>query len=123
MSIMSCVCALTQSVMQGGLRNVATVHMIEAARKEGCEVAGAHGVVLNADVLVSNFREKMFALNGSAKPSMTRDIEAGKQSECEAQIGILVKMAKEKSVNVPVIDTLYGLVLLLVASRGLQQSC
>lgn len=64
----------------------------------------------------------MLALNGSAKPSMTRDIEAGKQSECEAQIGILVKMAKEKSVNVPVIDTLYGLVLLLVGSRGLQQS-
>ena len=111
--------------MQGVLRNAATVHMIEAAQKEGCEVAAAHGVALNADVLVSSFKGKMLALidiNGSAKPSMTRDIEAGRQSEYEAQIGVLFKMAKEKSVSVPVIDTLYGLLLPLVASKGTQQS-
>ena len=111
--------------MQGVMRNAATIHMIEAAQKEGCEVAAAHGVALNADVLVSSFKGQMLALidiNGSAKPSMTRDIEAGKQSEYEAQIGVLVKMAKEKSINVPVIDTLYGLLLPLVALKGTQQS-
>jgi 2-dehydropantoate 2-reductase len=82
--------------------------MLGEAISEVAAVARARGVKLNADILA---KTQAF-IDSSApgiKPSMQRDVEAGKQSELESLIGVVVRMGAEKNVPTPVMRFAYAM--------------
>jgi 2-dehydropantoate 2-reductase len=70
-------------------------------------VARASGVALDEDVI-----DKALALvDGvapSIKPSMQRDVEAGRRSELESMIGVIWRKGRELDVPTPVADMVYA---------------
>lgn len=78
--------------------------------KEVEAVGRAHGVNLDADVV-----EKSLAFIDAAapqiKPSMQVDVEAGRQTELEAMIGVVGRKGREKGVSTPLADTVYAALL------------
>jgi 2-dehydropantoate 2-reductase len=75
---------------------------------EVAAVATARGVKLDADILA---KTQAF-IDSSApgiKPSMQRDVEAGKPSELESLIGVVVRMGAEKNVPTPVMRFAYAM--------------
>jgi 2-dehydropantoate 2-reductase len=70
-------------------------------------VARASGVALDEDVI-----DKALALvDGVApniKPSMQRDVEAGRRSELESMIGVIWRKGRELDVPTPVADMVYA---------------
>ena len=78
------------------------------AISEVAAVARARGVKLDADILA---KTQAF-IDSSApgiKPSMQRDVEAGKPSEIESLIGVVVRMGAEKNVPTPVMRFAYAM--------------
>jgi len=93
----------------GEYRNVPeTRAVLTEAIAEVAAVAQANGVPLDADVV-----DKTLAfIDGSApgiKPSMQRDVEAGRPSELESMLGIVVRLGAELDVPTPVMRTAYAL--------------
>ncbi len=93
----------------GEYRNVPeTRAVLTEAITEVAAVARAKGVPLDADVV-----DKTLAfIDGSApaiKPSMQRDVEAGRPSELESMLGIVVRLGAELDVPTPVMRTAYAL--------------
>ena len=75
---------------------------------EAAAVAIARGVKLDADILA---KTQAF-IDSSApgiKPSMQRDVEAGKPSELESLIGVVVRMGAEKNVPTPLMRFAYAM--------------
>ena len=75
---------------------------------EVAAVARTRGVKLDADILA---KTQAF-IDSSApgiKPSMQRDVEAGKPSELESLIGIVMRMGAEKNVPTPVMRFAYAM--------------
>lgn len=75
---------------------------------EVAAVARARGVKLDADILA---KTQAF-IDSSApgiKPSMQRDVEAGKPSELESLIGVVLRMGAEKNVPAPVMRFAYAM--------------
>ncbi len=75
---------------------------------EAAAVARARGVKLDADILA---KTQAF-IDSSApgiKPSMQRDVEAGKPSELESLIGVVVRMGAEKNVPTPLMRFAYAM--------------
>ncbi len=87
-----------------------TRYLITALMHETAAVATACGARLDADVV-----DKSLAFVDRAGPtikaSMQLDIEAGRPSEIESLIGVIGRKGKEKGVDTPIADTLYGLLL------------
>jgi 2-dehydropantoate 2-reductase len=82
--------------------------MLTEAIGEVASVARARGVKLDADILA---KTQAF-IDSSApgiKPSMQRDVEAGKPSELESLIGVVVRMGAEKNVPTPVMRFAYAM--------------
>jgi 2-dehydropantoate 2-reductase len=75
---------------------------------EVAAVARARGVKLDADILA---KTQAFIDNSAPgiKPSMQRDVEAGKPSELESLIGIVVRMGADKNVPTPVMRFAYSM--------------
>jgi len=82
--------------------------VLTEAITEVAAVARAKDVSLDADVV-----DKTLAfIDGSApgiKPSMQRDVEAGRMSELESMLGIVVRLSEELSVPTPVMRVAYAL--------------
>lgn len=78
--------------------------------KEVEAVGRAHGVNLDADVV-----EKSLAFIDAAapqiKPSMQVDVEAGRQTELEAMIGVVGRKGREKGIPTPLADAVYAALL------------
>lgn len=78
--------------------------------KEVEAVGRAHGVNLDADVV-----EKSLAFIDAGapqiKPSMQVDVEAGRQTELEALVGVVGRKGREKGVPTPVADAVYAALL------------
>jgi 2-dehydropantoate 2-reductase len=70
-------------------------------------VARARGITLDADVV-----DKTLAFIDSSapniKPSMQRDVEAGRVSELESMIGLVVRLGAELGVSTPVMRLAYA---------------
>jgi len=80
--------------------------LVEALREvEG--VARARGIALDADVV-----DKTLAFIDSSapniKPSMQRDVEAGRVSELESMLGVVVRLGAELGVPTPVMRLAYA---------------
>jgi 2-dehydropantoate 2-reductase len=73
-------------------------------------VARAGGVVLDGDVI----EQALALVDGVAaniKPSMQRDVEAGRRSELESMIGVLGHRGRELGVATPIADMVYAALL------------
>ncbi|HYA13795.1 MAG TPA: 2-dehydropantoate 2-reductase [Syntrophales bacterium] len=78
------------------------------ALSEVAAVANAKGISLDADVVAKT----LAFIDGSSpgiKPSMQRDVEAGKRSELESMIGVVVRMGAQHNVPTPVMRLTYAL--------------
>jgi 2-dehydropantoate 2-reductase len=101
----------------GGLTRVAIgeyrqVHeareVLAEAMAEVAAVAKASGVNLDADIITKT----LAFIDASApdiRPSMQRDLEAGRTSELESMIGVVVRMGKQHGVPTPVMRLAYAL--------------
>jgi len=93
----------------GEYRNVPEARaVLTEAIAEVAAVARAKGVSLDADVVTKT----LAFIDGSApgiKPSMQRDVEAGRMSELESMLGIVVRLSEELSVPTPVMRVAYAL--------------
>ena len=81
--------------------------LLVSLMREVEKVACASGVVLDEDVV-----EKTLALVDDVapniKPSMQRDVEAGRRSELESMIGVIWRKGHELDVPTPVADMIYA---------------
>lgn len=93
--------------------------VLAQALEEVAAVSRAKGVPLDADVV-----DKTLAfIDGSApgiKPSMQRDVEAGRVSELESMVGIVVRLGAELNVPTPALRFAYAMLKpgLLKAQSG-----
>jgi 2-dehydropantoate 2-reductase len=73
-------------------------------------VARAGGIVLDGDVI----EQALALVDGFAanvKPSMQRDVEAGRRSELESMIGVIGRRGRELGISTPVADMVYAALL------------
>jgi 2-dehydropantoate 2-reductase len=82
--------------------------VLTEAITEVAAVARAKGVSLDADV-VDNTLAFIDESAPGIKPSMQRDVEAGRVSELESMLGIVVRLSEELSVPTPVMRVAYAL--------------
>eukprot|EP00897_Mesotaenium_endlicherianum_P007867 jgi/Mesen1/7108/ME000369S06431 len=112
-SALSTVCALAQSDFSEVWAFPRLHDLMATIILEGCQVARAHGVTLDGADLGRKFLGRLAddmkkGMNG--KPSMARDVEAGRISEMEVQIGALVRKGEgREDVHAPTLGMLYAL--------------
>jgi 2-dehydropantoate 2-reductase len=101
----------------GGLTRVAMGayrHLSEAravlteVMSEVAAVARAQGVDLGEDIITKSLAF-IDAAAEDLKPSMQRDIEAGRMSELESMIGVVVRLGRELGVPTPVMRFAYAM--------------
>lgn len=84
--------------------------LLEGAMAEIALTAQANGVHMADDASAKAFA----IMDGSpeqATASMQRDIMAGRPSELESQVGVIVRMARDANLDVPIHATLYASLL------------
>lgn len=100
----------------GGLTRVATGDyrsvpesraVLIGALNEVIAVAGAKGIRLEPD-LVAKTLEFIDGAPPAMLPSMQRDIEAGRRSELESMIGVVVRLGAELNVPTPIMALAYA---------------
>jgi 2-dehydropantoate 2-reductase len=74
--------------------------------REVLHLARARGIDLGDDAIARTM-ERYDGMAPDATSSMQRDIMEGKPSELEAQLGAIVRLARESGVDVPVTATIY----------------
>ncbi len=95
-------------VPAGGYRDVPESRaMLVNAMKELEALARARGVNLDADIVEQKMRF-VDGLEPGAITSMQRDVLAGRRSEMEELIGMVVQMAAESGVDAPVYNFIYA---------------
>jgi 2-dehydropantoate 2-reductase len=70
-------------------------------------VAAAQGVRVSDDAIAKAL-SRLDALPPDARTSMQRDLEAGRQSELEEQVGVIVRMAESAGIDAPIHRVLYA---------------
>lgn len=84
--------------------------MFYAAAREVAAIAAAEGVTLSPDRW-ERLDEYMTNLPGTTRSSLLIDLEQGKRIEVEALHGVAVRRAEAAGVPVPILSTLYALLL------------
>jgi len=84
-----------------------TRKMLTDALREVIAIAFARGLHLEPD-LVEKTLQFVDGASADMKPSMQRDIEAGRRCELESMIGIVVRLGVELKVPVPVMTVAYA---------------
>jgi 2-dehydropantoate 2-reductase len=93
----------------GDYRNIPEARaVLTDAIEEVAAVARARGVRLEGDV-VSKTLEFIDNSAPNIKPSMQRDVEAGRPSELESLIGIVARLGRQTRVPTPVMSLAYGM--------------
>jgi 2-dehydropantoate 2-reductase len=107
---MSGIGALTR-VPIGVWRSMPEVRAIaDASLREVVALATARGVDLGTDAVEKTW-ERYDAMAPTSTSSMQRDIIEGKPSELDAQLGAIVRLAREHGVDAPVTELLYHALL------------
>jgi 2-dehydropantoate 2-reductase len=95
-------------VTLGSFRNVPEAReVLVDAISEVAAVARARGVEMEGEILAKTLAF-IDAADADIKPSMQRDIEAGRVSEVESMIGVVVKFGRELGVPAPVMRLAYA---------------
>jgi 2-dehydropantoate 2-reductase len=82
--------------------------LLEAAMEEVASVARARGVTLQEGAVARSLA-RLDALPEGATASLHRDLAEGRPSELEEQTGVLLRLAREAGLPLPVHQTLYAL--------------
>lgn len=84
--------------------------LLTGLMQEVAEVAHAHAVALDADVLDQSlaFMDQAAA---QIKASMQLDIAAGRRSELESMVGVIGRKGREAGISTPVADFVYAALL------------
>jgi 2-dehydropantoate 2-reductase len=80
--------------------------MADASLREVLALANARGIDLGADAIERTW-QRYDTLAPDSTSSMQRDIMEGKPSELDAQLGAIVRLARESSVPTPVTSMIY----------------
>lgn len=106
-SAISALGALTRETM-GDYRSIPeTRTVLIEALEEVVAVAGAKGVSLEQDIIEKTM-QFIDAATYDMKPSMQRDIEAGRTSELESMVGVVVQLGEKLGVPTPVMRIAYA---------------
>ncbi|HVE69886.1 MAG TPA: 2-dehydropantoate 2-reductase [Thermoanaerobaculia bacterium] len=109
-AVMSGVGALTR-VSIGEWRAVPEIRaLVTAALHEVVALANARGIDLGEDAVEKTW-QRYDALAPASTSSLQRDVMEGKPSELDAQLGAIVRLARESGVAVPVCSMLYACLL------------
>lgn len=84
--------------------------LVTSALEEIVALAKARGVDLGPDAVAKTW-QRYDGMALDATSSLQRDVMDGKPSELDAQLGAIVRLARESGVAVPVSETLYRLLL------------
>jgi 2-dehydropantoate 2-reductase len=84
--------------------------LVTAALHEVVALANARGIDLGDDAVAQTW-QRYDALAPASTSSLQRDVMDGKPSELDAQLGAIVRLAKESSVPTPVTSMLYHCLL------------
>ena len=84
--------------------------LVDRSLHEVLELATARGVDLGSDAIERTW-QRYDGMAPDATSSMQRDIMEGKPSELEAQLGAIVRLARESGVEVPVTAMIYHALL------------
>jgi len=96
-------------VSMGEYRHVPEAREVLAqAMAEVSAVAQACGVALDADIVAKTL-SFIDAAAPDMRPSMQRDLEAGRMSELESLIGVVVRLGRERGVPTPMMRLAYAL--------------
>lgn len=95
--------------------------LLVAEMQEVAAVATALGIRLEVDA-VEKALEYIDAARPGIKASMQLDMEAGRPSELDAIIGVVVRKGRETGTSTPVASTLYALLLPIELSARLDAS-
>jgi 2-dehydropantoate 2-reductase len=96
-------------VSMGEYRHVPEAREVLAqAMAEVAAVAQACGVALDADIVAKTL-SFIDAAAPDMRPSMQRDLEAGRMSELESLIGVVVRLGRERGVPTPMMRLAYAL--------------
>lgn len=107
---MSGVGALTR-VPIGVWRTVPEIRaMVTDSLREVVALAGARGIDLGADAVEKTW-QRYDALASESTSSLQRDVMEGKPSELDAQLGAIVRLARDAGVAVPVTSMIYHALL------------
>jgi 2-dehydropantoate 2-reductase len=82
--------------------------VMKACMAETAAVARARGVALDADV-IENTLAFIDKSDSGLKPSMQRDLEAGRITELESLIGIVARLGRESGVPAPAMEWAYAM--------------
>ena len=86
------------------------LRVFERAAAEVEALARAEGIDVAADLL-ARIHDYVDALPGSTRSSLLIDLQAGKRIEVEALQGAVVRRARALGLDVPVMETLYAMLL------------
>lgn len=86
------------------------------AMRESAAVGAKIGIAIDDD---PEARHELTAQLGAFKTSMLQDVEANKPIELDALVGAVLDIARAVNVDVPNIETLFGLARLFARQRGL----
>jgi len=96
-------------VSMGEYRHVPEAREVLAqAMAEVAAVAQTCGVALDADIVAKTL-SFIDAAAPDMRPSMQRDLEAGRMSELESLIGVVVRLGRERGVPTPMMRLAYAL--------------
>lgn len=116
---MSAVGALTRVPVGVWRANPAIRLIVDGSLREIAALAQARGVDLGPDAVAKTW-ERYDAMASSSTSSMQRDIMEGKPSELDAQLGAVVRLARQSGVPTPITSMLYDLLVPQEqAARGL----
>lgn len=80
--------------------------IVDRSLREVLQLANTRGVDLGADAIERTW-QRYDGMPPDSTSSMQRDIMDGKPSELDAQLGAIVRLARESGVDVPVSATIY----------------
>lgn len=112
------VSALTGSTVQQIYNSERIRSTIRQMMNEVQQVAEAEGIQLPGQVL-----EEMVVTSpeyADIKPSMLKDIESARMPEIEALVGVLIQKAEKHGISVPVNQTVYNLIKLILANANIK---
>jgi 2-dehydropantoate 2-reductase len=84
--------------------------LVTRSLREVVALAASRGIDLGADAVEKTW-QRYDALAPTSTASLQRDVMEGKPSELDAQIGAVVRLAKERGLPVPVAELIYGALL------------
>ena len=97
---------LTNGTLEGLARDQGTRHVLRAMMEEAQAVGEALGVTFSIGV---DERMDMAAKVGAHRTSMLQDVDAGRPTELDALLGVVIELAQMTGIATPALKLVYDL--------------